>query len=272
MMKRIGECVALAAAVAQLAAGTAFAQVEPREPPVWQMDRSGRFCTLIRLPDPGAPFHVALRATPASGTLSLMLIAGKTQGLPAQISTIALMPSGRTFDVSGNAAEGLPDTRALWLGPLPLEFRGALAESSAIELRNGSEVRYRIPLSYVEPASQALRQCAIDVARGWGVDETALEALHQRPRTTNLFGINWSDYPSPALRRRIQGRVVVRITVSPEGRATQCAPVGPSTYPPLDSGTCRLILEKAQFAPALDSSDRPVEATIIGSVLWRMPG
>ena len=55
----------------------------------------------------------------------------------------------------------------------------------------------------------------------WGVDEAALEALGRQPKTTNHLGLAQTTIQSPRSTRRPRERVVARLTVSAEGRATE---------------------------------------------------
>ena len=118
---------------------------------------------------------------------------------------------------------------------------------------------------------RALRSCASDALRQWGVDEAALNALRRRPLSTNGFGVTAADYPIDALREHERGRVVMRLTVSPDGRATACAPVASSHDPRFDEAACRAALSRARFTPALDASGQPVAAQIVTSVTFLPP-
>ena len=101
---------------------------------------------------------------------------------------------------------------------LPYDFRDALAGASELQLWIGMEIRARIPLGNVRRAVAEHRRCTAEISRQWDVDEAALAALRQRPTTTNLFGLRSADYPTAALRRATQGRVIVRIDVGADGR------------------------------------------------------
>ena len=263
---------------AALASGVAGAQPPqqaqapaPSAPGVWQLDRGPDYCSLIRLPDATTPYHVSLQMTPAADYGTLVLIARGEVRLPEGVTAVVLQPSGRSFEVTARPERALIGGAFLWLGSLPDEFATLLAGSTAIELRAGSELRHSIPLSYTQSGTTALRLCTAAKARDWGVDEEALRALRRIPATTNLMGMTPSAYPTAAIARRAEGRVVVRVTVSPLGRASGCALVASSGSEALDQATCRVIRTRALFTPALDLDGRPVEASIIGRIVWRLP-
>lgn len=72
-----------------------------------------------------------------------------------------------------------------------------------------------------------------------------------------------SAFPVPPGGRqaRIGKSVIVRLSVSPEGRATRCSIYRPSQFPETDAAVCRLALEQLRFEPARDSAGNPVTAT-----------
>src|SRR3954466_16218214 len=75
---------------------------QQRAAPVWQVDWGDQYCSLVRLPDAETPFPVALRALPGHGSSPLLLLARGSQRPPATIDSIALFPSGRSFEVSSD--------------------------------------------------------------------------------------------------------------------------------------------------------------------------
>lgn len=71
-----------------------------------------------------------------------------------------------------------------------------------------------------------------------------------------------SAFPVPPGGReaRIGKSVIVRLRVSPEGRATACSVYRPSPFPETDAIVCRLALEQIRFEPARDAEGQPVAA------------
>ena len=72
-----------------------------------------------------------------------------------------------------------------------------------------------------------------------------------------------SAFPVPPGGRqaRIGQSVIVRLTVSSQGRATRCSIYRPSPFPETDAAVCRLALDQLRFEPARDASGNPVAAT-----------
>ena len=91
----------------------------------------------------------------------------------------------------------------------------------------------------------------------------------RRPRTCSASA-------RPTIRRprfggRPRGRVIVRIDVGADGRATACATMATSGSAEIDSTTCRVILRRALFRPAIDAAGRRVAARTVSSVTWLLP-
>lgn len=71
-----------------------------------------------------------------------------------------------------------------------------------------------------------------------------------------------SAFPVPPGGReaRIGKSVIVKLTVSAEGRAVTCSIYRASPFPETDATVCRLALEQLRFEPARNSEGQPVSA------------
>jgi TonB family protein len=264
----IGRWGAAAALMLSGLQAPALAQTPPAPAPVWQVDWGDYFCTLIRLQSEDIPFATAMRTVPGSFTASLRLVRLGDESLPRRVSSIAVQPSGQSWDVTASSEvlrNGMP---VLALSSLPDTFWDALAGATELQLRDGTQVRRSIPLTRPAAAVRGLRRCVSDALREWGVDEAGLRALQRRPETSNAYGLTPGDYPSSALRTGRSGRVLVRIAVNADGRATDCAVAATSDDPALDRTTCDVVLRRARFTPALDASGAATAATVVNVVTW----
>ncbi|WP_017666423.1 TonB family protein [Porphyrobacter sp. AAP82] len=81
---------------------------------------------------------------------------------------------------------------------------------------------------------------------------------------------NARDFPVPPGGREARRgtQVIVRVTVTPEGRARDCAIVRPSPDPEADRITCRLIESRLGFRPAMDANGNPVAAPFYWRQQW----
>ena len=79
------------------------------------------------------------------------------------------------------------------------------------------------------------------------------------------------DYPARALREERAGTTRFRLTVGPNGKATDCQITSSSGSPDLDQTTCAVVTRRAKFTPAKDGEGQPTTGSYNGSVRWVIP-
>jgi TonB family protein len=109
------------------------------------------------------------------------------------------------------------------------------------------------------------------LALGLGLAATAAIAAPKATIEAENADYLLKNYPPRALAAREQGRVGFRIDVDQKARVLSCSIVESSGYPALDRETCEVITEHARFKPTLDRDGRPVEATHVGYMNWKLP-
>ncbi|WP_174214220.1 energy transducer TonB [Erythrobacter sp. KY5] len=78
------------------------------------------------------------------------------------------------------------------------------------------------------------------------------------------------NYPSRALREEVEGTVGVRVTVTPDGRATNCQVTGSSGSSILDEAACRGMERYARFNPALDAAGNETTGSYSTRITYRL--
>lgn len=78
------------------------------------------------------------------------------------------------------------------------------------------------------------------------------------------------DYPAAAKRRGELGTVSYLLSIDPAGAVTACKITGSSRVAVLDETTCRLLTERARFAPARDTSGNAVAGTFASKFRWSL--
>jgi len=259
--------IALALSVCAVLASPAVAQ-PPRPAMTWQVDWGDQFCTLVRNPSDPSALIVAARTVPGSRSAALRILHRRGGGLPDRTNNVVLLPSGQSFEVGGDPEVLQNGQRVLGLYPLPRSFWDALAGASELQLRRGDQVLDRFALTNTAAAVRALRQCASDAMREWGIDEAALGRIRQLPQPLNHYGLDSVDYPQAAMRERVGGRMLIRVAVSVDGRATECRTVATSGDVLLDRAACPTILRFGRFTPAIDVDGQNVGATYVATIRW----
>ena len=80
-----------------------------------------------------------------------------------------------------------------------------------------------------------------------------------------------SDYPAAARRNAERGDVTVRLAVSRDGRVSGCRILAADASPTLVGATCAILVQRARFVPATDSSGAASEGYFVQHVAWRLP-
>jgi protein TonB len=81
------------------------------------------------------------------------------------------------------------------------------------------------------------------------------------------------DYPAAAQVRGEEGDVRARLDVDTRGRVSRCTIVQSSGSESLDDATCRILEERARFAPARDAGGNPVaDSVLTPPIVWRLEG
>lgn len=78
------------------------------------------------------------------------------------------------------------------------------------------------------------------------------------------------NYPARALREEIEGTVGVRVTVTPDGRATGCSVTASSGSDILDAAACQGMERYARFEPALDDAGNPTSGSYSTRITYRL--
>ena len=95
------------------------------------------------------------------------------------------------------------------------------------------------------------------------------QAAKARGNLVALFSND--DYPAAALRNEEQGTTVVRLTIGPDGRVSDCSITSSSGSSSLDNTTCSILRRRARFTPAKDQAGNPISDTYTQRIRWEIP-
>jgi TonB family protein len=162
-------------------------------------------------------------------------------------------------------------------GPGRMTFRFVVGRDELIRLAATPSLKVssagftvHFPVFGLSDVVTPLDTCISQLLARWGLDEKdqARLAKFPVPKKPDSHYINDNDYPQTALNRRAIGQVEARVTVSTDGLPSDCQLVRSSGHPDLDLATCRLILERARFRPALDRTGQPMVSPHYFSITW----
>lgn len=91
------------------------------------------------------------------------------------------------------------------------------------------------------------------------------------PRGMNSWAARiQANYPTRAAREEREGRVGVRVQISPDGRVSSCSVTSSSGSPDLDEAACDGMTRYARFNPALDAAGNPVTDTFSTAIVYQL--
>lgn len=144
-------------------------------------------------------------------------------------------------------------------------------ESAATEftIRLSSSHFFKLETGSLAAPFRAMRKCTDDLVVSWGYDPEALAKLTKGPALSDIENILKSiDYPRSALEQGQSGRVVVRFDIDATGKATRCHVLYSTAGDEFAKTTCRLILKRAKWTPALDEFGKPAKSYYIRTIHW----
>lgn len=119
-------------------------------------------------------------------------------------------------------------------------------------------------------AMEEMQKCHRRMIAGWGFDPVAQQALkaHAKPLSDPHRWLTSADYPYRPLFRQKSSIVAFRLNVDAAGKPTAC--FVPRSYTPNEfvETTCRVLLQRAAFAPARDAAAKPVASYYVNAVSW----
>lgn len=132
----------------------------------------------------------------------------------------------------------------------------------------------RLQTGSMAPVMAAMRTCTEDLLRHWGFDP-AVQASLKRPVQPLSNPGTWlrsGDYPTGSLINGENGLVKFRLDVESDGSVSACRILyrtNPDSFADL---SCKLLKQRARFAPALDAQGKPVKSYFLSQVRWIMEG
>lgn len=91
------------------------------------------------------------------------------------------------------------------------------------------------------------------------------------PRGAPGSWITPQDYRSRWISEGLTGTARFRLSISPQGRVTNCEITRSTGHQALDNATCSLVQRRASFTPSRDGAGNPVAGTYENAVVWRLP-
>lgn len=204
---------------------------------------------------------------PMELTFGMAAVPTKQQGVALTMSGAEKLPVIRMTNLR---IDGWND----WKHPeaMPVLDPAREAQVTAIGFKKPGGKRYRLETGSMAAPLAAMRNCTTDLVKTWGYDPAVEEHLTRRPvpveSPAKWLGTN--DFPDKAVIGGHNGIVRFRLDVDPTGTPTGCRVLNRTNPDDFADLSCKLLMKRARFTPALDGAGKPVKSYYINNIRWVM--
>lgn len=188
--------------------------------------------------------------------------ARKVRSIVADTSTLTALILGR-FDLSGLETKGKDEV----LPPISAEYEAGV---TTLQIRIDSANPIALKLESLGKPFAALRACTDNLVKYWGYDPQILATIKTaaQPANSPATWVTSYDYPSNALAKRLSGIVTFRLDVDSNGLVTNCAIIASTEPADFKTATCKAIIRRARFKPAITTDGSTTKSFYINQVRW----
>lgn len=143
----------------------------------------------------------------------------------------------------------------------------AAVSSGTVSIDIPGEVKETFVVPGLQSALDVLGDCTLKLGAAWGVPIEQQKRMKTMPRLSGspFTGL---DFPDAALKKDMNGRTQVRLTVDENGRPLDCFPLKSTPDPVFARTSCNVLMKRAHFQPATDIDGKPMKSIYIQSVYF----
>jgi hypothetical protein len=144
------------------------------------------------------------------------------------------------------------------------------AAVTSITFKKAGGKQYRFETGSMAVPLSAMRTCTADLIKTWGYDPAVEDKLTQpaQPVGSPAKWLRSDDYPVGSLTQGHNGLVRFRMDVDPSGQSTGCRVLYRTNPDEFADLSCKLLMQRARFTPALDAAGKPIKSYYINSIRW----
>jgi TonB family protein len=242
----------------------------------WVVNFADSQCILSRdYGTPGLPLTLTFEPSVMGDRMKLVVLrSGKSREILRRPAKIWFDPSQMMIETNASAY-GVEnrDLVRIDVGIDRVQIESALnAQSVTIDAQDLANLSLALP--GFRSALKVLDACRADLLATWGIP-VELQAKFRTPAKpikgslAAYFSAN--DNPTSGSGKNSHGRVRARIGIEASGGVSRCDVVSSSGSKLFDDTTCRIILRRVRYSPALDVYGKPMPSIDIADVSWLAP-
>jgi TonB family protein len=232
----------------------------------WRWDRDHAGCGLRQEVNSGGD-AVQVGMTPANGQTAVTIFdrgAGKLPEGTLRGGSISFAP-GENMHAEIYVSRDSSGIRTISAFTDDRNALDKFSHSSAVEISHEKLGTVKAVVRSAAAAANALSQCEDRKFREWEIDPVTWRALKSSPIPLKpIFELlSPYDYPSLAAAYGVEGTVIVRLDVTPNGKVAACKSLNPTRYKGFETSVCNVMKKSARFQPARGAEGNPASAPYV---------
>jgi hypothetical protein len=143
----------------------------------------------------------------------------------------------------------------------------AAARSGVVTLQASGELDESFAVPQLAAGLKALDDCVLDLGSAWGLSPEQQKRIKEPPRALREDYLSPADYSPQELNQNINAPAMVRLWVDESGKPIDCVPLQSNGVAQgFAQKTCRVLLKRAAFTPAVDVDGRPIRSIVVYTV------
>jgi hypothetical protein len=257
-------------ALSSLAYWSALAAADvPKQPTgKWVAEYGEDKCLLSRSYGTDAdPLILTLRQMPTDLSVRVIVFTSGTKGESSFAARGHLTFGGEKIGAIFSAYDSLgKPVRRIEAGVMRTYLLTAV-QSGIVSVDLPGEVDESFAVPELGPALDVLSDCALKLGAAWGIPIEQQKRMKTAPKLLGM-PFSYSDFPLAALRKEMNGKTEVRITIDQRGRPVDCVPLKSTPDPVFARTSCNVLLKRAHFKPARDVDGRSMKSFYVQSVVF----
>jgi len=229
----------------------------------WRWDRESSGCGLLQAINSRGDI-IGLGGTPGNAYTAVTIKDHAGGKIPARTLSGGFVSfgAGESVEADVSVSRDAAGFRSIVASSPDRDAMAKISRASTVEISHPKLGTVKAVVRSAAAAVDAIIKCEDLKMREWGMDPTAWRALKSKPVPLKPLWelLSPYDYPQLAAAYRVEGKVIIRLDVSSDGRVTGCKPLNSLRYKGFEDSVCSVFRKSARFRPATGPDGNAVSA------------